>query len=402
MKKIQFISLNENNKAFADCTTISNPKALDSYEINIIDLTNSEIWCCPNFDRANSSYIKYRQDLDNLNDMINNSKSSIQLLLLPDNININHSLYGGRYTGSEQLKNELSFFASVLNVHLGCSHLLFGFEPNTTTIIGKQLQSDFYFKTNDFACLTKANKTEKVTTIQMLNKVLTFIQFTSDDDLLNMLKQVGLLNESLDYPKWLIDYCFDDDKQINESILKNEQEIERIKEEIGQLNEKKKQNLHFKTALTESGESLVKIVFEIFKEILGKDLTTFVDEYAEDFLFKHEGITYIGEIKGINDGVGNSHISQVDNHKDLYEEKLAKEGKEETIKKLLVINDQRKTPISERQPIHQNQIDKAIRYDTLIIRTIDLLNVLNLYRNKKISRETIFQMIKEQTGQIKY
>ncbi len=77
------------------------------------------------------------------------------------------------------------------------------------------------------------------------------------------------------------------------------------------------------------------------------------------------------------------------------------EGKpNETIKKILIINDQRKKPILDREEIHQNQITKATKENVLIVRTSDLLNILDLFRKGKLTRDEIFEAFENQKGHI--
>ena len=66
-----------------------------------------------------------------------------------------------------------------------------------------------------------------------------------------------------------------------------------------------------KSVLYTNGDELVQVVFEILEELLGCDLSQFVDLKKEDFLFTIEDTTFIGEIKGVNSNVKNPNITQL-------------------------------------------------------------------------------------------
>ena len=406
MKEIQFLSINKANYNEFDCHTIKSPLALDSFKINLIDLNDYEIFNCGRSNYIAADKIKSKQDLKNLEDMIANSSKSVQIVMLPDNIEIYYGSDYGQYEHSSELKNELNFLSSFLYQYLFApSRIELGFEPNITKLNNNSLvNSDFYFKSRDLIYITKAENTNKPTTIKLDNNIyLTFLQLDTLDKICDFLFHLKLIEKSSDYPEWLYAHIFDNDEQLNKNIEDCNAKIENLKLEIDATKLQLEQNLYYKSMLIETGDKLVEIVFNTLQEILGVDLSHFVDEKKEDVLFKKDSITYIGEIKGINGGIGNSHISQVDNHKSLYEDKLQEEGaQEESIKKLLIINDQRSKPLNEREPIHQNQINKANKEDVLIIRTSDLLNILEKYRQSKLDREEIFKKLATQTGQIQY
>ena len=69
--KIQYIS--NNNQRFTKfvCSTIGNPEAFDSFDINIIDLTDSHVWTC---NERNLTVIDYKKDFNNLRNIILKSK----------------------------------------------------------------------------------------------------------------------------------------------------------------------------------------------------------------------------------------------------------------------------------------------------------------------------------------
>ena len=156
-------------------------------------------------------------------------------------------------------------------------------------------------------------------------------------------------------------------------------------------------NSRLKSALYTSGDTLVDVVFEILEEMLGCDLSQFVDVKKEDFLFTIENTTFIGEIKGVNHNVKNSNVAQLEMH---YQDYLdANNGvQEESVKALLIMNHQKNKPMVEREPVMEAQINLASRYGSLIIDTYTLLKILEKYRQGVMSREEIIKKLKETTG----
>lgn len=152
-----------------------------------------------------------------------------------------------------------------------------------------------------------------------------------------------------------------------------------------------------KSILYTNGDELVDVVFDILEEMIGCDLSEFVDEKKEDFLFTVNNYVFIGEIKGVNHNVKNENISQLELHYQGYIDEH--EGVNvNTIKALLIINHQRKKDLKEREKIKDTQVKLAERNGSLIIETYTLLRLLEKYRKKLITRDTIIEMLMNNTG----
>ena len=89
------------------------------------------------------------------------------------------------------------------------------------------------------------------------------------------------------------------------------EQIKKEKEKIDKANTILERNLHYKSILYTNSDELVSVVFEIIEDLFDISLKEFKDEKKEDFNFKKDGITYIGEIKGVTSSVKNEHISQL-------------------------------------------------------------------------------------------
>ena len=133
-------------------------------------------------------------------------------------------------------------------------------------------------------------------------------------------------------------------------------------------------------------------------EILEYDSSQFVDEKKEDFLIKKEDITFIGEIKGVSSAVANKNVSQLDVHVQSYLDNLEKEGIEENVKGLLIINHQRNRPLGERQEVHEHQIKLAARNGALIIETQTLLRIFEKYKLGELTKEECKKLFEYNVG----
>ena len=159
------------------------------------------------------------------------------------------------------------------------------------------------------------------------------------------------------------------------------------------------ENLRYKSVLYETGDALVKVVFDMLEKMLNYDLSTFEDRHKEDFLIKKDGITFVGEVKGITSNVRSSNISQAETHAKQYAELLEDEGKaEENIKPLLIVNSLRNMPINERKPINEDQRHMAETRGILVITTDVLLYLFENFLNKTVSEEKILDLLTNKVG----
>lgn len=135
--------------------------------------------------------------------------------------------------------------------------------------------------------------------------------------------------------------------------------------------------MHYKSILYTNSDELVSVAFEIVEDLFDISLKEFKDEKKEDFNFKKDGITYIGEIKGVTNNVKNEHISQIDEHYSKYLDILQEECRTEDIRKILIMNYKRIRDINDRNEIHIMQDEMVRKRYTLIIDTKSLLDYMN-------------------------
>lgn len=382
----------------------SSPFSLDSFDINIIDFNN--IWTNSNDEEIKN--IDIINDLYSLKEMILNSKKSNFILICPLNQEYEYKSEGILYTHSfvrkKILKDIIDEFSLIIDFLLPDESNIDLIYERTSTLINneKSLLADFYFE-NFTEILTKSS-TDKVTTIKIDDRFYTttlnfcFNHNSFTENVINFLEKIKLIKNESPVPDWVFsENLFDDLEQI-QKIETQEKIISKAKLEIEKSQEILNKNLYYKSILYSNGNELVKVVFEILEDILECDLSSFNDEKHEDFLIKKSNVTFIGKIKGVNGSVKSANISQLDVHYNGYLDKLQEENKNENVKALLIINPNRSRPIKEREKIHQNQLDLAIRNGSLIIQTYDLLKIFEAFKQNKISSEDIENIFSDKIG----
>ncbi len=359
---------------------IDSPISFDTFDINVIDLNNENIW---SYDGDSYAKINILNDLKSLNTIINNSPKSKILIIYPKNHNFKYYYVNNRFIKCVKIKDALIDVIDIIGTMyslLRCLKMVY--EIKKTTLLSSEYKSDFFFQNCD-NILTKSDSSEKPTTINIFNNIYlsTLVDvLTNYDRLINFLTAINLCEQEIQYPEWLLDYNFYNDEEQKQLISINEEKIRFAKEEIDKSKLQLKENLKYKSILYNNGNELVTCVFDILQEILQCDLSNFSDEKNEDFLIKKEDVTFVGEIKGINSNVKYENVSQIARHYWKYLDKLQDEDKEENVKQILIINPLRFTPINERSCVNEMQIDLAKNNNCLIIETKVLLLLFEKYK----------------------
>lgn len=405
MKKMQLITYspvvyNSFDKNI-EVNDFNNLKSLDNYEINIFDLTNPGIWKNANNKSRTpeSNYFAYLSDFISIKTMISNSNKSKIIVCLPNNVSYKCSIY--KEIVSYQLKDVISTFTEIINRLLPFIGYSFTYENTETSIDSTIFNAAFYFNKGVFDELTLSDNSEKVTSIKHKNIIMTSLDILGErniDCINKFLRATGIIQCKEQYPEWLYMYNFNDDEIQKNNIEQAKAQIKLQKDIIEQANKKIEENMHFKSMLYTNSDELVTVVFEVLEYIFDVSLKEFIDEKHEDFLFKKDGITYIGEIKGVTTNIRSEHISQLDVHYYSYLDRLQEEGKVETIKKILVINYERNRDVSERNDVHESQIDLARRNETIIFDTQNLLMIYEKLINGTLTKESVIEYIKNNSG----
>ncbi len=375
-------------------------ESFDNYDTNIIDLSNEKMWKGNKLGNLNNI-----SDLKTLSVELSNVKKSDVVIVLPQNCTYSYEKsFNGTYRESIKMKDIIPTWLKIIEKNLfefNCVKI--SYSKNTTIINNLSFKSDFNFdKTDlvDFSILTDSNGSNKITTIKLNNIILTTLNiFESPQHISNFLSYIFPdEKQNMIIPDWVSELNFYNDEQLKKIKLEKINEIEKINDEISKLDIELEQNNEYKKVLYETGDELVKVVMKMLDDLLDNDSSEFVDEKKEDFLIKKDNITFIGEIKGISQAISNKNVSQLDVHVQNYFDKINKMNITENIKGLLIINHQRNKKISERNEVHQNQIDLAKRNNALIIETNILLKLYEKYLKKEINTEDVIKLLSEKNG----
>lgn len=388
-----------------ETSTLSAPKSLDEFDVNIVDLTSSSIW---KYSEAQPVGLSCLNDFKSIQTMVEKKSISKIIYQLPKNGYYQYYLSADRTKYYEQkvLKDMLNtvqkkFLSAIVPNRFPIPALIF---ENTRSKIGDiEYLADFYFDTNS-CVVTESVRSKKATTVFLEENSIyltTLNVASSNKSLETFLSHLFCKEEQECAPAWVRDFkILDDDEQF--SIIQGCQTtIDRAKADIDQAEEKLNKNARYKSILYTNSDKLVKVVFEILEQLFNCDLSNFIDEGKEDFLIKKNSLTFIGEIKGVTSNVKNEHISQVDVHYQGYMDKLEENQCQENVHQLLIINPFRTKPITEREPVNEQQIVLAMRNSCLIIETVTLLRVFELHCRAQISTEKCIDVFSNHIGLLK-
>lgn len=409
--KIQIISYNCDCKNLFDkedydftYTSLSSPQSFDMFDVNIISLQNPYIWRT----KENSAKrIDCMNDIESIKTIVAGTHNAITIIVYPQNYDFKYygSYAGSKYYKTIKIKDNLDYVNNIImslitdNIYALVSSLSLVFE-NTVTCIGtKKIPAAFYFD-HVKQILTFSKDSEKPTTVALSrNLILTSLDIKSLSFTLNdFLQQINVDKSKPALPEWVENYNFLDDNDQKEAIANYQDKIQEIQLQIQEAEKKLESNRFFKSALFTNGDNLVKIVFNILERILDCDLSGFQDEKREDFLIKKDSVTFIGEIKGVSSNVKSEHMSQLEVHYQSYLDELQAQGYKENVKALLIINPFKQKPIDQRDEIHENQVQLAIRNNSLIILTETLLKIFEKFSRGKINSQKIIEIFQHNTG----
>lgn len=403
MKKIQIITYNPKNFSCLDqgidINNFNNLKSLDNYEINVFDLNNDHIWINRSkIEGAPTGDLVLSNDLISIEKMIFNRRETKILVCLPQNLNYTYEYYDKKYFC--ELKNIINIMKSVLKQITNVDINDLYYENTYTEINGMNIQGAFVFPDYEDS-ITKSKDSRKNTTINKYDIIFTALNLFEEkntDVLVEFLKHIGVIDKPIEYPKWLQEYKFNDDQQLQDTIENAEAEIKKLNQKIFDSKNKLAENMKYKSILVTNSDELTKVIYEILEYIFEINLSTFVDEKKEDFLFDKEGICYIGEIKGVSSNIKSEHISQLDVHYYALQDRLEEDGIQKKIKKILIMNYERNREISNRNEVHKTQIELASRNNTLIIDTLNLLQLYEKLLKENISKQEAIDYINSKIG----
>lgn len=401
--KIQVIQHSNNSATVREDVQFSpmrEPRALDDYDINFIDLSADSLW--KYYGNTNIGQVDAHSDLKTLQQMVENKKNAVVVYVMPQNTRYT---YNSQYISAQSnvpikdiidviLKNSINFV-----LPNGTTLVNLAYEKTNTEIGNKTYTADFYLLYPS-CIVTTSRRSEKPTTIKIKEKVfVTTLAITKS--IADLKHYVSALFEEQKYeatPEWMSTISFGDDAVQNAQIEKSKADIEAATAKIKAAENKLAENAKYKSILYTNGDELVEVVFDILEKILAYDLSAFVDDKKEDFLIKLPSCTFIGEIKGVTSNVKYEHISQVELHYRGYLDRLAETGTAENVKQLLIMNPFRTKVLDKREPIHTAQIDLAVRNGCLIIETSTLLRVYEKFCNGEVMSQKCIDVLASKTG----
>lgn len=400
--RIQVIHYTSNNSTEKDgifYSPLRSPRALDDYDVNVIDMSVSSMW-----KYSSNNYlgqIDAKPDLLTIQQMVENKKRALVVYVLPQNVTY---YYSTRVSSPKTvpLKDvirgvyEFSISKTIPGNAIMTAPI---YEKTCTLINGVSMEADFYL-TNPIETITKSERSEKPTTIRIADNVyVTTLAITKNStDTKHYLESLFEKHERESVPEWMAGVTFGDDSLQQNAINQCEAQIAAAKEKIKVAENKLKENTKFKSILYTNGDDLVEVVFDILEKILACDLSAFVDDKKEDFLIKMPACTFIGEIKGVTSNVKYEHISQVELHYRGYLDRLAESGVSENVKQLLIMNPFRTKALDKRDPVHISQVDLAIRNGCLIIETNTLLRLYEKFCNGEVTVQRCIDVLSSKTG----
>lgn len=404
--KIQYISNgSERWSSSSDITysNLGNPFSLDLYDVNIFSLQSELLW---RYDKDSDKCLNCTNDFSSIKEMVKTSSTAINIILLPQNFShLYRKTSSGSYYYSINLKDEIPNLIGNLLHDIIPSPIANQFEliyeNSITQFCGSEFHSSFCFSTilGEADVVSRALGSNKITTIRREKMILSTLHLKSKNtDFDDFINGMGLVQDRLETPDWLVALDFFDDSTQKSSIAENEARIVELNEQIELSKQKIKENLKYKSILVTSGDELVKVVFEMLEKIFSYDLSKFIDEKREDFIIEKDGFSFVGEIKGVNSNVKYGNVSQTETHCKNYMDVLESENRKSTVKGILIINTFRKTPLDKREPVNQVQIDLAKKYDILIITTETFLKLYEMLIDGDVNGELIENILKTKTG----
>ena len=388
-----------------DVNTLNSPMSFDDYSLNVIDLTSESLWKCAD-DRLDS--IDSIDDFDSIHSIVCNSNSTVVLYVFPHNSSIvwDYSKASGKYFKKDELKNKIDFLITLVMSHIipydNCSWFDVTYERNKTVLGEMTYESDFYFSSPyvfDKESILTQSTSKKKTTIRLNERIVltTCDIFQSQDALTNYIDNLFVPSTSNAIPEWVREFEFNDDGILKTQLDSEKNKIREAENTIESINKKIEINNEYKSILYASGNQLVKGVSSILERMLEIDLSEFKDVYKEDFVFQKNGITFVGEIKGVNSNVKYENISQAVRHVSIYADEHS-ETDIDLIKPILIINPFRKESVNDREPINEDQIRYSQKNKCLIVETVVLLRMFEKYLKCELSTDECWELITNETG----
>lgn len=374
---------------------IHDAQSLDDFEINIVNLNDEYMWRTRD---SSVSLIESINDFKSLSKMINNSKKTEIIILLPQNLTYRYNYSMRDYHSYIELKDMLRVLLhNVGEIYSELSTMKLVYENTTSSIAKEKIKASFFFATENNQLITSSSG--KNVAYKLGKVYVSTLDLQNYTQIICFLKEIGLIINKTEIPSWMEAVQMFDDTQQLDLIRENKEKIQLAENEINKAKKAMDQNNRYKSILYTTGDELVEVVLEILGQLLNYDFSQFEDKKNEDFLAEIGDDVFIGEIKGVNHNVKSENISQLDVHYQGYLEDNEKEA--ENVHALLIMNYQKNKPIADREPVHEKQVALAVRNGSLIIDTYMLLKLFEKFKRNEISSEDCRNILKSKVGILK-
>ena len=389
-------------------STIDEFQSFDDFDITVIDISDEALW--QNHDN-NTSTINQYHDLLSIKESIQKSQKSRILLLFPQNIEykyyyhfITNTTKG--YEHRIKLKDLRKQFVEIINSFLiNMFSIEIDYGKNNTKINDSVLSADFSFiNISEENIILKSNNGNDIVAIKNLNVILTTLKVEQEDELRDLLECCfpEILKKNNEEPKWLKDINFFTDYNCKKSIEKIDKNISVLKNKREQYEKELKTNQKYKMILYETGNVLSNQINNMLSKIFNYDISGFVDTYEEDCLIKLDKITFVIETKGLEKEIVGKNLSDANSHLIIYDDKLESKNISENTKCLFFVAYERNKNPKERTLIKKRIEVLAKGYKALIIDTRVFLDIFEDFLNKKIGKDEIEELFKNNIGVLNY
>lgn len=243
---INYNGRNENNYSVTECNSFGQAHSLDSYDLNIIDLTSSSIWLNRCYNK-NFEKLGCDNDFQTLLTSVCHSSKTKLLYILPPNI-IFKTEYatpirgrGKDFLSREQLKDIIRYLVHNLEKVIPIDIDLY-YEKTHTNLLGTKLSADFYFDSrmgenyydgyNLPEDMVYSDGSEKLVFVSHGKYSLTTLQAKNNDELSVLVQNVLMDETEEEAPDWFQELHFFDDIKQDEAIQIENKKIEESKDKI--------------------------------------------------------------------------------------------------------------------------------------------------------------------------
>tara|TARA_R110001592_G_scaffold363263_1_gene682778 strand:- start:385 stop:1695 length:1311 start_codon:yes stop_codon:yes gene_type:complete len=192
-------------------------------------------------------------------------------------------------------------------------------------------------------------------------------------------------------PDWIDEFEFSEEKALSD-------EQQALEARISEIEGRRSVLRKYKSSLILSGDELAACTSEIFLHGFGIPVDT-KDELREDFkVLDAEGNpVLLCEVKGTNKGVKREYVNQADSHRE-------RSGLQDEFPTTLIVNTNirnSRTIAEKDQDVAKEQVLHAVKMNILIIRTLDLLELLKIYLDDQLTIEQIMDLLTTNNGWLK-